>query len=126
MNHLLARLHAYRQCPPSKALPASPPPTAPPPSGRLFDLGATNMTPGIEGLVTSGALNPGYILRRHNAGDWGDLEADDKALNDRAVIDGSRIFSSYILPCGKVWCITEATDDAGKRSRTTILLPDEY
>lgn len=26
----------------------------------------------------------------------------------------------------KIWVITEATDDRGHRSATTILLPDEY
>lgn len=138
MNTLLERLHHYRQCPPSKTLASNPPPaptpTSPPPddatlvklTGRRFDLGQMVMTPGIKELVTSGEFNPGYVLRRHASGDWGDLEDADKRRNDTALRDGSRIFSSYDLPCGKVWCITEGTDEAGKRSNTTLMLPEEY
>ena len=48
-------------------------------------------------------------------------------LNDEALQDGSRILSAYITRAGeKIWIITEATDDRGQRSATTILLPDEY
>jgi len=55
-------------------------------------------------------------------GDWGDLSAEDKQLNDEAVQDGSRILSAYTTAKGaKVWVITEPD-----RSATTILLPDEY
>lgn len=60
-------------------------------------------------------------LNRHLKGDWGDLDDEDKAANDRALEDGTRLFSSYNLPGGKIWIITEAD-----RSATTILLPEEY
>jgi len=44
-----------------------------------------------------------------------------------ALQDGSRILSAYHTSTGqKIWIITEATDDRGQRSATTILLPDEY
>lgn len=62
------------------------------------------------------------ILKRHTAGDWGDLEADDVAANDQALVDGDRLLSAYNEEFGfKVWVITEAD-----RSATTILLPDDY
>jgi hypothetical protein len=62
------------------------------------------------------------LLARHASGDWGDLGADDKRLNDRAVRDCGRLLSAYKLDGGvKVWIITEAD-----RSATTVLLPDEY
>lgn len=51
----------------------------------------------------------------------------DQKLNQEALKDGSRIFSAYMLPTDvKIWCITTATDDDGKRESTCILLPDEY
>ena len=68
-----------------------------------FPLGRTVATPGaLEALGTDPDELPA-ILRRHQAGDWGDL-------------------SAYRLASGaRVWIITEAD-----RSATTILLPSEY
>lgn len=40
---------------------------------------------------------------------------------------GSRLLSAYTSAAGvKVWIITEAADDEGKRPATTVLLPEEY
>jgi len=55
-------------------------------------------------------------------GDWGNMCEEDQQENERALIDGSRLFSAYKadgLP--KIWIITEAD-----RSSTCILFPDEY
>lgn len=72
-------------------------------------------------------VSPLSILRRHTSGDWGDLDTDDRKANEAALVDGSRIFSSYKLPNGeKVWVITTAEDDQGRRESTCILLPDGY
>jgi len=61
-------------------------------------------------------------MSRHHRGDWGDLDEEDKAANDQALIDGGRLFSAYHSATGiKVWIITEAD-----RSATTVLLPSEY
>ena len=61
-------------------------------------------------------------VRRHAWGDWGDVSADDAHANERALQDGSRVFSAYALATGaRLWIITEAD-----RSSTTVLLPDEY
>ena len=44
-----------------------------------------------------------------------------------ALRTGSRVLSSYRLPGGeKVWIITEAVGDDGRRASTCILTPDEY
>jgi hypothetical protein len=48
-------------------------------------------------------------------------------LNDQSLIDGSRLLSAYrTLKNERLWIITEAADDQGSRSTTTILRPDEY
>lgn len=60
-------------------------------------------------------------LTRHCAGDWGDLCEEDKAENERALQEGSRLLSSYKLGARELWIITEAD-----RSATTVLLPSEY
>jgi hypothetical protein len=52
---------------------------------------------------------------------------EDKELNDEALKDGSRLLSAYRLKNGtKIWLITEAVGDDGRREATTILLPEEY
>ena len=61
-------------------------------------------------------------IRRHQAGDWGDVCAEDRHANDQALVHGTRILSVYRAVNGtKFWIITEAD-----RSVTTILLPQDY
>lgn len=60
-------------------------------------------------------------LKRHLVGDWGDVTADDKAGNDRAVEEGGPILSTYRGRDGEsFWVMTEAD-----RSVTVVLLPGE-
>ncbi len=65
-------------------------------------------------------------MRRHLSGDWGDLDPEDTQTNEDALLDGSRLFSAYHVQGVKIWIITEAKDDQGRRSATTILRPEEY
>jgi len=88
----------------------------------LFPLGQTVMTRGVAALVGEGKVNPTFLLVRHQSGDWGDLDEEDKHMNDLSLKEEGRIFSAYQLPNGiKIWVITE-----WDRSATTLLLPDEY
>jgi hypothetical protein len=87
-----------------------------------FALGQVVGTPGaIEALEASNQTASAF-LDRHIQGDWGDLDEEDRKLNDEAIQEGSRIFSAYHTAKGvKVWVITEAD-----RSSTCLLLPEEY
>jgi len=60
-------------------------------------------------------------LRRHEAGDWGELPPEDREANDRALMEGTRILSAYPSRGLKFWIITEAD-----RSVTTVLIPQDY
>lgn len=53
----------------------------------------------------------------------GVVDQHDWRANERALIDGRRLLSAYVLRDGstRIWIITEAD-----RSATTMLLPDEY
>jgi hypothetical protein len=71
--------------------------------------------------------NPHEFVQRHQRYDWGDLGDEDRKLNDDALSTGARIFSAYLLRSGvKIWCITEATTDDGRRASTCLTLPEEY
>jgi hypothetical protein len=95
-------------------------------SKQLFSPGTVVATPGCLELLASSGVSPQELLARHLAGDWGDLDAEDAALNDEALRDGSRIFSAYLLKTGeKVWVITEAEHD-GQRASTCCLRPEDY
>lgn len=93
------------------------------PSGApLFSLGRILATPAaLEALGRSGQ-NPAEFLRRHAAGDWGEVDNHDRAENQFSLAHGFRLLSSYKTAKGdKLWIITEAD-----RSATTLLLPEEY
>lgn len=92
-----------------------------------FETGQLLSTPGaLEALGRCGEDPLSYLLR-HKAGDWGDLDDEDKRANEHALVRGARILSAYVLSDGtRIWIITEGIDDAGHRAATTILLPAEY
>ena len=84
-----------------------------------FPVGMTYATPGALALN----VDRTRYLHRHHCGDWGDeLCAEDKAANEQALKDGSRLLSCYRTPAGdRLYIITE-----WDRSVTTIMLPSEY
>ena len=87
---------------------------------KLVPLGRTVATPAVLGTVSQ----PDIVaaLRRHAAGDWGDVTPDDRAANDDALKSNERILSVYQSATGTTfWVLTEAD-----RSVTTVLLPDDY
>lgn len=87
-----------------------------------FKLGMVVNTPGAADAMLAAGVNPFDLLNRHAACDWGDLDPDDAAMNEDALNNGDRVFSSYqITPTVKVWIITESD-----RSSTTLLLPEDY
>lgn len=87
-----------------------------------FPFGQTVIT-----RAAQAAFEPEFVqscLQRHAQGDWGDLDPEDKALNDAGLGDPpDRLHSSYAHPDGKgkLWVITE-----WDRSVTTVLLPEDY
>ncbi len=93
------------------------------PSQARFAFGRIVMTIGVNTLVDEGRLDPAPYLYRHLCGDWGDLDAGDRGLNNAALQSGrDRLFSSYqVAPDLKLWIITE-----WDQSVTRLLLPNEY
>ncbi len=89
-----------------------------------FELGQLVMTRGINDLVAEDEEFARFIwesLKRHAAGDWGDLSEEDKKENELSLDKYLRLLSAYKKNDWKIWVITEAD-----RSATTILFPSEY
>lgn len=90
--------------------------------GARFPLGRLLATPGALRALAEAGQSPEEFLARHRAGDWGDLDPEDRWLNEQALRRGWRLFSAYRTCRGaRLWVITE-----GDRSATTLLLPEEY
>lgn len=92
--------------------------------GMLFEPGLMLKTQGVNQLEQQEQLNVWPHLKRHLAGDWGELEEEDKLSNDQALQNGTRLVSAYDIDAGdnkRLYIITEAD-----RSATTVLLPYEY
>ena len=88
----------------------------------IFALGKVVATRGAYETLQEAGADPAIFLRRHECGDWGEVDAEDAAENDRSIGLGLRILSAYTLPTGeRIWIITEAD-----RSYTTVMLPEEY
>jgi hypothetical protein len=87
----------------------------------LFSLGRIVATSGALAVMEEQGIEPFELLSRHERGDWGDLDEEDKKENELSVREGFRILSAYGEGETKLWIITEAD-----RSVTTILRPDEY
>ena len=88
--------------------------------GRLFSLGEVVITHSASDALSNSDVNSGLI--RHMDGDWGDVPAADRRLNQQALKSGERLMSEYRSSKGvRYWIITE-----WDRSVTTILLPTYY
>ena len=93
----------------------------------LFECRQVLVTPAAIQALVKAELAKEDLLRRHFAGDWGDVDPDDAQENDRSLDTGARILSAYFLSTGvREWVMTEAASATGERLATTILLPTEY
>jgi hypothetical protein len=108
---------------------------------KHFSLGQILATPNALALMEKYGVNPIQLIARQARHDWGDCCAEDAALNEAALSDGSRLMSVYRLggdhvlsntpreqrgDLPTIWIITNAEDDAGVRDCTTLLLPEDY
>jgi hypothetical protein len=87
---------------------------------RRFEPGQLGMTPAAAAALTQTEILT--ALRRHMAGDWGDVDEHDWQENELSLREGFRLLSAYHTGAGvKFWVLTEAD-----RSYTTVMLPEDY
>lgn len=93
----------------------------------LFSLGTCLATQEARNLLVRHGIGLLALHCQHQHGDWGDLGSDDKAANDQALIDGSRILSVYVVGGERLYLITEAVnEDNGERRSSCLMLVGEY
>jgi hypothetical protein len=93
----------------------------------MFHPGQIVATPGALVALEDAGHAPSEFLVKHLFGEWGELDEKDRQLNEAALIDGSRLLSAYLTRKGeRIWVITEAVDDLGRRVTTTVLKPEDY
>jgi hypothetical protein len=89
------------------------------PNDARFPLGEMVITANAAARLDRTAVTDG--LRRHAAGDWGDVPPEDAQLNESALKHGDRLLSVYGVGGNRFWIITESD-----RSVTTVLMPEDY
>lgn len=87
----------------------------------LFSSGDIVVTRGALYALQELDVEPRTLLDRHFTGDYGDLTIEDKASNDLALINQTRILSKYNVGKYSFYVITEHD-----RSYTTLMLTEDY
>lgn len=88
----------------------------------IFKLGQVVATPGAIEALAEAKISPWVLLSRHVAGDFGDVDSEDRQANLEAIHDEARILSAYTLSTDqRLYVITEAD-----RSSTCILRVEDY
>ena len=81
-----------------------------------------------------GSINVGGLFKRHFSGDYGEIDDEDKNINERSIKDGSCIVSGYDTDAGRVLVITDPESELtqlpdyveGHRAFTSMILAEEY
>ena len=91
-----------------------------PPKRLKFSLGRMIVTDGAREALSN--FDIVLALVRHGIGDWGDLDEEDLARNERALISGGRLVSVHSSRAHVMFYVITESD----RSTTTVLLAHEY
>lgn len=89
----------------------------------MFQLGNLVMTSGVSNWIDNIETHKKVVdcIRRHQSGDWGEVDKEDWETNNFSLQNSLRVLSSYTINNQKIWIITESD-----RSVTTVLFPGEY
>ena len=91
--------------------------------GVAFELGEQEVSEGVEVLMQNiGSIPVTKCLRRHQSGDWGETDSENRRLNSLSLENGGSLGfeSAYQMEDGTVLRISTFEDCSG-----TLLLTDE-
>ena len=60
-----------------------------------FLLGQLVATPGALRMLEEAGQSPAFFIEKHQAGDWGEVDAEDQRANDEALANEGRLLSAY-------------------------------
>lgn len=93
----------------------------PVPEDTRFPLGRVLITPGAATTIDEEEIAD--ALRRHQAGDWGNLDSQEKSCNEQVLRIGGWLLSAYDDPAsGERFLIITQPD----RMVTTVMVPKEF
>ena len=116
-------------------------PEAEPRESDRMELGNIVVTGGVGGWAQRSAERTEFLigcLERHRIGDWGEVDDENRALNDELATEGKPVISCYQIPDSslngddghQVWnllfVMTAAENPRGERIRTTLMWSHEY
>jgi len=83
-----------------------------------FDVGEIVITPAASNALAANSMTVDELLTRHQAGDWGDVSAQVREVNERGLREQFNLQSTYALPdCRRLVVVTNR-----QRTATTIHL----
>ena len=94
-------------------------------SGGVFELGEQEVSEGVEALMGSiGSPPVEECLRRHQLGDWGEIDDENRRLNSVSLAEGGSLGfeSAYTMEDGTALRILTFEDGSG----TLLLTEEEY
>ena len=83
-----------------------------------FDVGEIVITPAASAALEANSLTLDGLLAQHQAGDWGDVSAQVREVNERGLLEQFNLQSTYSLTDG--WRLVVVTNR--ERTATTIHL----
>ena len=97
---------------------------------KFFNMGQVVVTKRIDNTMRENskfALEVSLSLHRYAVKDWGNLDTEDKKLNNDALLVPADLYllGAYDTCKGKIWIITERVTEKAGDNATTILFPDE-
>ncbi|MEX0678024.1 MAG: hypothetical protein WD063_13165 [Pirellulales bacterium] len=66
-----------------------------------FDVGEIVITPAAQAALAANGTTLDDLLARHQAGDWGDVSAQVREVNERGLVEQFNLQSTYALPDGR-------------------------
>ena len=88
--------------------------------GSAFKLGQVALTPAAKKLLKSAEVFDALLL--HMRGHGSGVAQDDGQFHLSFALDGCRVLGTYRASCGQKFLIVTESD----RSRTTVMLPEEF